>query len=79
MLLGDTSWNIFAFNTLGVTGDDQYSGNGGSTWTDQGAAVALGAFDVLSNDSSVPEPGARLLMGTGLIGFLAARRQLYKR
>jgi hypothetical protein len=65
-----TYWN---HNNQGVSGLVLLSTNGGTTWFSEGV-TGLGAFDVLSSTSSIPEPGSVLLFGTGLIGMLAARR-----
>jgi hypothetical protein len=63
----DTSYNIWALNNQGVTGDDQISING-APWVDNGPQT-LGAFDVLSG--TVPEPSTFVLLGGGiaLLGF----------
>ena len=61
----DNSFISWYENTQGVTGDEQYSNDGGATWSDNGVRT-LGAFDV----RGVPEPGSILLLGTGFAGIL---------
>ena len=59
-------------NSIGVSGDRQYSNNGGVSWTDTGVINPLSAFDVLSG-LATPEPAAMLSMGCAL-GLLATLR-----
>jgi len=79
----DDSNNDFPFNVLGVTGDAQFSTDGGATWRDHGADSELGAFDILGNAETVstPEPGQLplLLFGIGLVSLLAASRRKFPR
>ena len=70
-LTGNT--NIaWQWDTTGLTGTTAGSTNGGASWlTGPGT---LGVFEVLSNPSTVPEPGSLFLLATGLIGMLGAYR-----
>jgi hypothetical protein len=78
----DDSSNLFDFNSQGVIGDEQYSNDGGDTWTDRGS-VTLPAFDILGDPetASTPEPGLMpvLLFGIGLAGAVAAYRRRSQR
>jgi hypothetical protein len=74
--LTDTSWDSIALNNQGVTGDHQFSRDGGVTCIDNGDSLPIGAFDVLGTPVATPEPRLMplLLLGIGLAGALAAKR-----
>ena len=58
----NAGWNL---NSAGVTGLGAFSHNGGQTW-DSFPGQKLGAFDILGNPVSTPEPSTFLLLVTGL-------------
>lgn len=73
MVLGPLSFsqfsmNLWSGNNQGVNGLDLYSRDGGP-WNSNGPQP-LGAFAIYD----APEPGALLLLGTGLIALLGAAR-----
>ena len=70
----DNSLIFWYENTQGITGDEQYSNNGGTTWSDNGTRT-LGAFDV----RGVPEPGSVPLLIAGLAGILIFGRPTLRR
>jgi hypothetical protein len=61
----------------GMVVDLWSNGAGGNGVVDYGVAVATssGALDYVGGGVSVPEPGSLLLLGGGLLGLLAWRRQ----
>lgn len=84
--LNASSFVGFSVNTQGVTGDDQYSLNGGLTWIDSSAEFgisSIGAFEILGDleTATTPEPTLMpmLLLGVGLIGIFAARENIRER
>lgn len=76
--LTDDSWNAWDKNNQGVDGLFLSSTNGGSTWTGGGTINLLGAFDVLGDPSTVPEPGSWLMLAAG-IGMIAMRARYIRR
>lgn len=71
---GDADWIAWNFNTTGATGLGLYSNDGGASWISNGS-VTLGAFDILSGGAGVPEPATMLLLASGLLLGVLARRK----
>lgn len=61
------AWN---WNSIGASGLDAFSTDGGVTWTAHPIAIT-GAFDVLGTPT--PEPPDALLVGAGMFGMIALR------
>jgi len=74
--LTDTSDNFWDANTVGATGLQLGSLNGGASWISDGIGT-LPAFDVLGNSAAAqaPEPDSLWLLGIGLLGTFAGVRK----
>jgi hypothetical protein len=69
-----SNWNVWNFNDQFVTGLDLFSQDQGLTWTSQPNGT-LGAFDVRTASTAVPEPSTVVLFGTVMMGVIALRRR----
>jgi hypothetical protein len=70
----DDSWNVWNWNSTGLSTLDLYSTDGGVTWISNNTQPT-GAFDILGSAIVIPEPGSLLLLGIGLAGIFAFRRR----
>src|SRR5208282_124300 len=84
MVIGPTSSsgnNFDAWNySNSATGLENYSTDGGKTWTSNGV-TSQAAFDIIGGgggSGSTPEPTSLLLFGSGLLGVIGAFRRKIK-
>jgi hypothetical protein len=76
VILNDNSFNEWNWNTVGATGVNLYSENGGSWATPPSATT--GAFEIIgtiSEPGTIPEPATLTLFGLGLVGVGFMRRR----
>jgi PEP-CTERM motif len=84
MVIGPTSSSSNTFDAWNysnsATGLENYSTDGGKTWTSNGV-TSQAAFDIIGGgggSGSTPEPTSLLLFGSGLLGVIGAFRRKIK-